>query len=140
MKKTEKNDKQISAETAQKAPRISGKGAKKPQAAKTPAKKRAAEVVGVQQADLRRMEQEMLILSTLGNFGETQEQMLNSRMTQMMHKVSHIKLPFLRMAFMARSRRILGRQQPRIEASKTQKRKPKTPRLRKKMSLNPLPF
>lgn len=139
MKKTDKNDKKPALTTAAPKPlQKHSKFVKKPQAAITPAEKRAAEATGMQHADLRRAEQEMLTLSMLANFGEAQEQMLNNRMAQMMHKIGHVKLPFLRMTFMARSRRILGRQQPRIEGSKMQYRKPKAPRLKKRISLNPL--
>ncbi|HEX2753135.1 MAG TPA: hypothetical protein VHP34_08565 [Alphaproteobacteria bacterium] len=133
MKKTENKDKQPALQTAvQKPLQLISKFIKKPFAVMTPAEKREAENMGVQQASLRRAEQEMLTLSLLSNFSETQEQMLNSRMAQMMHKIGHVKLPFLRMTFMAKSRRILGRQRPRIEASKIENRQPQKIRMKKR--------
>lgn len=139
MKKTNKNDvttpRNTAAKTAPKPQsRFTGKPPKKPM---TALEKRDAEALGMKQAHMRRAEQEMLTLSHLSNFGAAQEQMLNNRMAQIMHKIGHVKLPFLRMAFMARSRRILGRQQPRIEGRKTQSRLAKKPRFKQRMSLTP---
>lgn len=143
MKKTNKNDATTPRNTAAKpAPkpqsRFTGKPAKKPQKKPmTVLEKRDAEALGMKQAHIRRAEQEMLTLSHLSNFGAAQEQMLNNRMAQIMHKIGHVKLPFLRMAFMARSRRILGRQQPRIEGRKAQSRLAKKTRFKQRMSLTP---
>lgn len=140
MKKTTENDKHLSLKTAAQKPlHMISKFVKKPLAAMTVAEKRDAENTGMTHASLHRAEQEMLSMSMLSNFGEAQEQMLNSRMAQMMHKIGNIKLPFLRLSFMARSRRLLGRQQPRIEASKMEKRKPKRPFLKPRLS-SYLPF
>ena len=140
MKKTTENDKHLSLQTAvQKPLHLISKFVKKPATTLTVAQKRDAENMGITHADMRRAEQEMLSLSMLSNFGEAQEQMLNSRMAQMMHKIGNIKLPFLRLSFMARSRRMMGRQQPRIEASKQEKRKPKTPFYKPRLS-SYLPF
>lgn len=140
MKKTTENDKHPALKAAPQKPLPAlSKFVKQPPATMTVAEKRDAENIGFTYAGMRNAEQEMLSLSMIGNFGEAQEQMLNSRMTQMMHKIGHIKLPFLRLNFMARSRRLLGRQQPRIEASKSEKRKPKRATLKLRLS-SYLPF
>jgi|GEM_PF-1948957 len=156
MKKTDKHDKKHGLDAKTQAPAVASKFVQKqqqqkPKAAKTvakakaprmPAAKTVAETAAAQ-AELQRMEQEMLSLSMLSNFGAAQEHMLNSRLAQMMHKMGHVKSPFLRMAFMKRSLNILGRQQPRIEASKAEMRKPKAIRRKKpkkKLDLCPLPL
>lgn len=138
-KTTEKTAHPVLQAAVQKPLHMISKFVKKPLAAMTVAEKRDAENTGMTHAGLRRAEQEMLSLSMLSHFGEAQEQMLNSRMAQMMHKIGNIKLPFLRMSFMARSRRLMGRQQPRIEASKMEKRKPKRAILKPRLS-SYLPF
>lgn len=135
MKKTNEHDKTKTPNTAGKPGHgIQSRFTRKP---KTAREKREEEALGMKHAGMRRAEQEMLTLSHLADFGAAQEQMLNNRMAQMMHKIGHIKLPFLRMAFMARSRRIMGRQQPRIEDRKAQTRKSKRVRFLKRMSLAP---
>ena len=135
MKKTTENNKHPALKTAvQKPLHLISKFIKKPATAMTVAEKRDAENMGITHAGMRNAEQEMLSLSMLSHFGEAQEQMLNNRMAQMMHKIGNIKLPFLRLSFMARSRRLLGRQQPRIEASKADKRKPKRSILKPRLS------
>jgi hypothetical protein len=124
MKKTDKHDKKHGLDAKTQAPAVASKFVQKQQQQKPKAAKTVAETAAAQ-AELQRMEQEMLSLSMLSNFGAAQEHMLNSRLAQMMHKMGHVKSPFLRMAFMKRSLNILGRQQPRIEASKADMRKPK---------------
>lgn len=135
MKKTNKNDKSKTHKVAMKpAHGTQSRFTKKP---KTILEKREEEALGMKHAGMRRAEQEMLTLSHLADFGAAQEQMLNNRMAQMMHKIGHIKLPFLRMAFMARSRRIMGRQQPRIEDRKAENRQAKKIRFKQRMCLMP---
>lgn len=135
MKKTNENDKTKTRKAAEKPTHgTQSRFTKKP---KTALEKREEEALGMKHAGMRRAEQEMLTLSHLADFGAAQEQMLNNRMAQMMHKIGHIKLPFLRMAFMARSRRIMGRQQPRIEDRKAESRQAKKVRFKQRMSLMP---
>lgn len=133
MKKTDENDKTKTRDLLDKAThKPQSRFTKKPVSV---LQKREAEALGMKHASMQRAEQEMMTLSFLSDFGAAQEQMLNNSMAQMMHKIGHIKLPFLRMAFMARSRRLLGRQQPRIEDRKAAHRKAKKTRFKARAAI-----
>jgi len=87
--------------------------------------KREQEMLGHSHAEMKSQEQALLTLSQLSVFDTAQESMFFQRMAQMMHKIGHVRMPHLRASFQARSRRILGRQQPKLSNRVMERKKSK---------------